>query len=256
MCLCACFSLRGADATSYQDWQFTNSANPASPTVATNSSGMASATMVVLYAGLGWQADLPGLGTQTGLWDLGLQNPDDLAHDTRGRVTLSIPVPTNGSSYSDLNLRVVQFVDGFFYTGELTFSIPGVTNVGRTVVEVPGGLPGSWVEDEFRWRLAPSPEQVSLSITGAIRGTILDRIRVDTTSPQVTLPELTIISAQKQGQILTINWIGGLPPYQVYATSNLLNPAAWRPIGPAVSATSADIPIEGTVGFVKVGGSN
>ena len=256
ICLFACFSLRGADATGYQDWQFTNSNNPAAPTVATNSSGVGSATVVVGYLAEGWLADLTGLGTQTGLWDLGFQNRDDLSHDTRGRVTLSIPILTNSSSYTDLGLRVVEFVDGFLYTGELTFSIPGVTKVGRTIVEVLPPPGGNWVEDEFRWRLTPSPGQVSLSITGAVGGTVLDRIRVDTTSPGGTLPSLTITSVQKQGQVLTINWTGGLPPYQVYATSNILNAATWRPIGVAVSATSADIPIEGTLGFVKVSGSN
>ena len=251
MCLCACFSLRGADVTSYQDWQFTNSANPAAPTVATNSAGSASATMLVSGAGQGWLADLTGFGTQTGLWDLGFQDSGDF-----GRVILSIPVPASSTNYTDLKLRLVQLVDGI-YSGNLTFSLPGVTKTGRTVVEaITNALGGSWVEDEFRWRLSPSPEQLSLSITGAVFGPVLDRIRVDTTSPAVTVPALTIVSAQKQGQVLTINWIGGLPPYQVYATSNLLNTAAWRPIGPAVSVTSADIPIEGTVGFVKVGGSN
>jgi hypothetical protein len=72
----------------------------------------------------------------------------------------------------------------------------------------------------------------------------------------VSVPKLTILSVQKQGQILTINWTGGLPPYQVYATSNLLNTAAWQPIGPVVSGTSADITLDGPVGFVRVGGSN
>jgi len=249
--LCTCLSLRATDATSYQDWQFTNNANPAVPTVTTNSSGMASATMVVSGAGQGWLADLTGFGTQTGLWDLGFQNSNDF-----GRVILSIPVPVGGSNHTDLKLRLVQLVDGI-YPGNLTFSLPGATNIGRTVVEaLPGPLGGNWVEDEFRWRLAPSPEQVSLSITGAVFGPVLDRIRVDTTSPAVTVPKLTILSVQKQGNILTINWTGGIPPYQVYATSNLLNTAVWQPLGPVVSVTNANVTIDGPVGFVRVGGSN
>ena len=47
------------------------------------------------------------------------------------------------------------------------------------VEQVLGPLGGAWVEDAFYWRLAPSPAQVSLTITGAVGGTVLSRIRVD-----------------------------------------------------------------------------
>jgi hypothetical protein len=253
LCLCAGVSSR-AD-TSYQDWQFTNNANPAVPTVATNAAGVATATIVVGYGGVGWQPSLSGFGTQTGLWDLGSQNPDDLVHDTRGQVLLNIPnpVPASGNSYTDLELRVVQFVDGAFYTGDLTFSISGAVSSGRTVVEsLPGPLPGKWVEDQFQWRLAPSPAPVSLTITGAVRGTLLDRIRADTVAPQA----LVINSVTQRSQVLAITWAGGLPPYQVYVTSNLLSNGPWLPVGPPVSGTNAEIPLNPPAGFVRVRGSN
>jgi hypothetical protein len=181
--------------TSYQDWQFTNNANPALPTVFTNTAGVATATIVLGYSSIGWQPSLSGFGTQTGLWDLGFQNSDDPAHDTRGQVRLDIPnpVPASGNSHTALELRVVQFVDGFFYTGDLTFSIPGAVFSGRTVVESLTGLPGKWVEDQYQWRLAPSPAPVSLTITGAVGGTLLDRIRADTAAP-VGQPAVTIVS--------------------------------------------------------------
>ena len=193
LCLCAGVSSRAA--ATYQDWQFTNNANPALPTVATNTAGVAAAMIVLGYGSIGWQPSLAGFGTQTGLWDLGFQNTDDPAHDTRGQVWLNIPnpVPASGNSYTDLELRVVQFVDGTFYTGDLSFSIPGAVYAGRTVVESLGGLGGKWVEDQFKWRLTPSPAPVSLTITGAVGGTLLDRIRVDTVAPG-TQTEVTIVS--------------------------------------------------------------
>jgi hypothetical protein len=193
LCLCAGVSSR-AD-TSYQDWQFTNNANPALPTVFTNTAGVATSTIVLGYGSIGWQPSLSGFGTQTGLWDLGFQNSDDPAHDTRGQVWLDIPnpVPASGNSHTALELRVVQFVDGFFYTGDLTFSIPGAVFSGRTVVESLTGLPGKWVEDQYQWRLAPSPAPVSLTITGAVGGTLLDRIRADTAAPEGQ-PAVTIVS--------------------------------------------------------------
>ena len=126
ICLCAGVSSPAAVATSFQDWQFTTSADPAAPTVATNAAGVASATIAVGSAGAGWLGSFPGFGSQTGLWDIGSQNPDDLTNDTRGRVLLNIPdpVPATGGLYTDLELRVVQFVDGGIYTGDLTSRPP------------------------------------------------------------------------------------------------------------------------------------
>jgi hypothetical protein len=256
LCLCAGVSSRAA--ATYQDWQFTSDANPAVPTVATNAAGVATATIVLGYLPGGWLPSFSGFGTQTGLWDLGFQNPDDLTHDTRGQVLLNIPnlVPASGNSYTDLELRVVQFVDGGLYTGGLTFSIPGVVSSGRTVVESLPPPGGNWVEDRFQWRLAPSPAPVSLTITGAVRGTLLDRIRADTVAPQVQVPQLVIHSITQRSQVLAITWAGGLPPYQVYVTSNLLSNGPWLPVGPPVSGTNAEIPLNPPAGFVRVRGSN
>ena len=256
MCLCASVSSRAA--ATYQDWQFTNDANPALPTVATNTAGVATAMIVLGYGSIGWQPSLAGFGTQTGLWDLGFQNTDDPAHDSRGQVWLNIPnpVPASGNSFTDLELRVVQFVDGTFYTGVLSFSIPGAVYAGRTVVESLGGLGGKWVEDQFKWRLTPSPAPVSLTITGAVGGTLLDRIRADTLAPQAAVPPLVINSVTQRNQTLSITWAGGLPPYQVYVASNLLSNGPWLPVGPPVSGTNAVIPLNPPAGFVRVRGSN
>jgi hypothetical protein len=254
MCLWACGSSRAAES-SYQDWQFSDfGANPSVPTVATNAAGVATARIVVGSASAGWLGSLDGFGSETGLWDLGFQNPDG----TRGQVLLSIPNPgaAGGSSYTDLRLRVVQFVGGP-YTGELTFSIPGAIPGGRTLVEeVPGGLSGMWVEDEFRWRLAPGPEVVSLTITSAALTTVLSRVRVDTESTVSEAVNLVITSVVKSNQVLAISWAGGLPPYEIYVTSNLLSNGPWQQIGLPVSGTNAEIPLVGPVGFVRVRGSN
>jgi hypothetical protein len=259
LCLMAIF-VSAATASSYQEWQFTTNANPAQPTVATNTAGTATATVNVGYSGGGWIESLSSFGSQTGLWDLGLQNTDT-TNDTRGQVVLSVPNPVAGSSGTntptDLSLRIVQFVDGGFYKGDLTFSIPGVSNGGRTVVEtLPGPLPGQWVEDKFQWHLASSPNLISLVITGAVGGTLLDRIRVDTVSAGAGGAGPIITSAIKSSQGLAISWSGGNPPYQVYVTTNLLDSASWRPVGSPVSGTNADVPLSGPINFVKVGGSN
>jgi hypothetical protein len=255
LCLYAGFSSRAA--ATYQDWQFTTSNNPTPPTVFTNTAGVATATIVLGYGSIGWQPSLSGFGTQTGLWDLGFQNPDDPSHDTRGQVLLNIPnpVPASGNSYTDLELRVVRF-EGPIYNGDLTFSIPGAVFAGRTVVEPLPPPGGKWVEDRFQWRLAPSPAPVSLTITGAVGGTLLDRIRADTVAPQAQVLPLVINSVKQRGQVLAITWAGGLPPYQVYLTSNLLSNGPWLPVGTPVTGTNAEIPLNPPAGFVRVRGGN
>ncbi len=257
ICLCAGLSSHGADATSFQDWQFTNNINPAAPTVVTNSAGVPTATMVIGSAGAGWLYSLPGFGTQTGMWDIGSQNPQDPTNDTRGQVWLAIPnpLPPSGGSYTDLKLRVVQYVDGGIYSGDLTFSTTGAVYGGRTIVEPSVGLNGDWVEDQYQWHLVPGPAQISLVITGAVGGTLLDRIRVDTDTAPAP-PQIVINSVVKTNQALAISWMGGFPPYQVYVTSNLLSSGSWQPSGAPVSGTNAQVPLDLATGFVRVLGSS
>jgi hypothetical protein len=259
LCLCLCASLSSwGTVTGYQDWQFATDANPSVPTAATSVSELDSVTVEVGYLGSGWLASLGGFGTQTGLWDLGFQNPDDSVNDTRGWVLLNaaLPISAGNNSSTDLGIRITQFVDGVLYKGDLTFSIPGVVHSGRSIVEaLPGPLGGNWVEDEFHLSLAPSPEQISLTITGAVGGTLLDRIRVDATST-ADLPQLLITSVAQDGQNLTVSWTGGLPPYQIYVASNLVDSVIWQPLGTPVSGTSASIPVDGPLGFIRIAGSN
>jgi hypothetical protein len=256
MCLCAGFSSQAEDAISSQDWQFESNANPAVPTVATNSAGDATATIVVGFLGTGWQYFVAGLPPETGVWDLGFQDRYNLTNDTRGQVSLSIPnpIPPGGGSYTDLKVRLIQYVDGGIYTGDLEFSIPGGVLTGHTVV-APSPPFGNWVEYYYEWHLEPSPAEVFLTLTGAAYGTILDEIEADTDTPPAPHP-LVIDSVVQSNQVLTITWEGGLAPYQVYITTNVADSESWVPLGPPVSDTTAQIPMTAPIGFVRVRGSN
>jgi hypothetical protein len=248
MSLFANITSRAVDGTSSQDWQFSNSNNPATPTAFTNGAGTASATISP-----GASASNPPyfdsvLG-ENGVWDLGV----------RGQVLLSIPNPrpSGGSNYTDLTVWVGQFVaSAQFYPGDLAFSIPGAVFVGRTT-NAPAPPPGNgnWVLDEYRWRLTPAPAQISLTITGSAGGTLLDEVRADTLSPGTTVPPLMITSVAKSTQGLAITWSGGLPPYQVYARSNIVGGAGWQAVGSPVSGTGANVSLTGPANFIKVGGS-
>jgi len=255
ICLCAAISSQATDATSFQDWQFPNGANPAMPTVVTNTAGSPTAAFVVSPSAAGWVPSLLGFGTD--FWDLGAQNPDDPTNGTQGRILLTVPdpVPPTGGSYTDLKLRIVQFVDsGGIYDGNLTFSLTGAIFITRTVVE-PTAL-GKWVEDQYQWHLEPAPAPVSLTITGAMYGTLLDRIRIDTLTPPAPAQGPVISSVVASNQVLVITWAGGLPPYQVYVTSNLLNSTSWQPVGTPTSGTNAQILINLPTAYVRVGGSS
>jgi len=250
---CSASAVEASDQT----WQFRTFANPAVPTVASNAAGVATATIVTGFNSAGWLYRLDGFGSQVGLWDLGHQKLNEPETDTRGRVLLSVPTPApvGSNTYTDVALRILQYVDGFF-TGELALSPPGMLFTGRVVVEdVPPG--GMWVEDDFHGRLSPSPSVVSLTITGArFPNTLVSEIRVDTVGP-VSLPDrLAITSVQRIGQVLVITWSGGRPPYQVYAATNLFGEASWQAVGPATSGTSTEIPLLDPVGFIKVRGSD
>jgi hypothetical protein len=254
------FSTIGAGESGHHDWQFADSVNPATPTVSSNTARIANAEISVGYLSSGWFASLQGLGNEYGFWDLGFQNPDQPGLDTRGWIVLNVPNLGfgTGSNPTDLVLRVVQFVDGFIYRGNLTLSPNFGQYMGRTVVEsLPGSLGGDWVEDEYQWRFAPGLEQLSLSITGAVNGTLIGRIRVDTVRPATIEPEMLVItSIEKRNQALAITWAGGRPPYGIYASSNLMSFGSWQQVGPLISGTNAEVPLSGPVGFITVRGSD
>jgi hypothetical protein len=261
--LVVCAAIGRANAGSivgFQDWQFTSSDNPTQPTVVDNVSGIPQATIAVGYAGEGWINALAGFGTQVGIWDLGAQNPDDLTQDTRGIVSLDIPNPggSNGSGSTELTVKIVQFIDKEFYTGGLTFSLPGATLASMVVIEeLKGGpLDGNWVEETSAWRLAPSPSFLHLTIRGSATGNLLDRISVETTTAVTEVFQPIITSVINVQNTVKITWSGGKPPYQLYRTANLPCPSeAWQPVGEPVNGNEAEISIDSSAGFVRVGGS-
>jgi hypothetical protein len=248
-----------AAEASFQEWRFENATNPATAANVTNSAGVATALVSVGFLGEGWMGELPGMGSQTGIYDLGMQNPDQPATDTRGQVLLTVPNPRpadgSGKAITDLELRLVQFVDGVIYKGDLSFSPTNQSYLGRQVIEqLPPPFPGSWVEDKYSWKLTPGPEQISLTITGAPGGTLLDRITVLSSTTVVEVPPLLIISAVRQEDSVVVTWAGGTPPYQIYAGADLSSPGTWQPIGEPTTNTNAVVPIVDPLLFLRVSG--
>lgn len=255
LCLSVWVSVQAASST-YQQWDFGSAGNPASPTVASNTAGTATAAISTGFLGAGWVNNWPGYGTEQGYWDLGGQDSSNKTNDTRGRITLNVPVPAavSGDSYTDVSLRVLQYVDGMIYTGDLTVVPLGLIFVGRTEVSS-GGVLGKWVEDEFRGRVSPSPETISMTVTGSAFGTVVSGVRVDTVGP-VSLPgSVVITSLRRLGENVSFTWSGGVPPYQVDATTNLLDGTTWQTVLPSTMENSAQIQMVDPVGFIRVRGS-
>jgi hypothetical protein len=62
-----------------------------------------------------------------------------------------------------------------------------------------------------------------------------------------------VMSGILQGSNLMLNWSGGIAPYQVQQTTDLLN-QAWLNLGAPTSATSVPIPTTNAAAFYRVSG--
>jgi hypothetical protein len=161
---------RGLDGTTYQEWQFGSNANPAVPDVINNIYGTASAAITVGAFGEGWMDNpIPGLGTQTGWWDLG---------GTGGQIVLNIdnrPLPL---PYKEIWLQVTYY--------QAISAAPTVDVLGgqfissQTSLIEADGL-GGWYLDRSVWRIEPNPfhEQIILT-SDPSWGSVIDQIVVDT----------------------------------------------------------------------------
>jgi hypothetical protein len=55
-----------------------------------------------------------------------------------------------------------------------------------------------------------------------------------------------------QGNNLLLVWSGGIPPYQVWQATNMLNPT-WQPFGPPTSANNMSVPVTNPAAFYRIG---
>jgi len=156
-------------------WDFNSNANPAPANVGDPA---ATANMSVGQFWTGWHNTDLGLGSAAGYWDLG----------KNGVVTLTIPNLASPTRPYNAYLSIVQWVDGPLFTGNLTYSFAGATQVGGTTTHLiqDTGF-GKWVEYDTTWSLAPGVNPDVITITAPVTGAIFDRITV--------VPEPTTIVA-------------------------------------------------------------
>ena len=162
---------RGLDGTTYQEWQFGSNATPAVPDVINNIYGGASASVTVGEFGEGWLAN-PGLGTQTGIWDLG---------GTGGQIVLDIdnrPLPLD---YKEIWVQVTYYQA---ISVAPTVAVLGAQFISSqtTLIEADGAL-GGWYLDQSVWRIKPKPSHEQIILTSNPSwGSVIDQIVVDTAS--------------------------------------------------------------------------
>ena len=156
------------------EWQFNSGANP----TGTDLGPPGTATINVGAFGTGWHNNDFNLGSATGYWDLG----------KNGSVILLIPNLASPTASFNATLSIVQWIDGPLYTGNLTYSLSGGTQVrGVTTHLIEATTHGSLVEYDTVWHLLASSNPVVFTITAPTTGAIFDRITV--------VPEPTTIVA-------------------------------------------------------------
>src|SRR5689334_20634490 len=107
---------RGTPGTTYQDWSFAVSNNPAAPDTFANINGTPSATLTQGSFATGWKASALG---KTGVWDLG----------KAGQVSLTIPnFGGSPASWKYVQVQVTYFDAPGFYLPP-TASIAGAALV-------------------------------------------------------------------------------------------------------------------------------
>ncbi len=169
-------SWRGDGWTTYQEWTFDDSDNPASPEVSINPYGTASADITVGSVGSGWHYELPGMGSQTGYWDL---------FGTGAGIVLNIDNSPRPNDYKEIWIQVTYY-EGLYHAPDVQVEGAGVTYLGGQTellvedITVPGLDPEYWYVDQSMWRIEPNPTSEVITLTADLGGSMIDQIVVDT----------------------------------------------------------------------------
>lgn len=183
-------SWRGDAGSTYQEWLFGDDSNAASPDTAANPYGTASASVTVGEFGSGWLDQLPGLGTQTGYWDIGGEG---------GQIVIDVPNVPAAMPVKEIWVQTVSFVD---LTQEPLVDVPGaeLLDTDEQIFEnVTTG--GRWYLLLTKWQVAPSVSSEQVVITSdPMWGAIVERVVVDT----IATPEPATLLLLASGGLLAV----------------------------------------------------
>ena len=160
---------RGSAGTTFQQWDFSTEADPASPELVTNPYGTPSADIMLGDYAIGWLDQLPGMGSLTGYWDLG----------AAGTISIGIPNEIVPGAYTEVWIQVTYFAD--IMQAPAVQVQDGTYVDGETVVVENVDTGGSWLLDRSLWRVDPSAAAEAVSVVSdAMWGSVVDSVVVDT----------------------------------------------------------------------------
>ena len=166
---------RGSEGSTYQKWSFDSEDNPAvlSSDPGLNPYGDPTAFVTVGDLGSGWQPNMGGFGTQTGLWDLG----------SLGTISIDLPNRPYDGGFKELWISVVCFEDpGWMVAPAVEVLCGGVISFlgEETYLVEEDSISGQWNVRLTKWRIEPNPNSEHVLITSDVFGSVIDRIEIDT----------------------------------------------------------------------------
>ena len=162
---------RGEPGSTFQQWSFSNGADPASPELF-NSPGTPSADVTVGPLGTGWINEDPVFGCVQGFWDLGQNGSIDFLVANHAAAA---------GAYKYVRVQVVQYQDSFVYTTTASVSIDAATQVGTPEIQIlENTLLGMWVSEVTVWRLESCPAGETVSVSVGNLGGLIDQVVIDT----------------------------------------------------------------------------
>jgi hypothetical protein len=104
--------------------------------------------------------------------------------------------------------------------------------LGSTTTPLPGssGIFGAWNKQQTQWQIDAANPVNTVVIAGAVTGTIIDEVKVQSASAVVQPPQLSIQRVgPNQGQI-QISWPASYSNMILEASANLSNPQGWTAV--------------------------
>ena len=220
---------RGNPGTTYENWSFAVSNNPAIPEVFTNVNGTPQASFIVGAFGTGWKSVT--VGGRTGAWDLG----------QAGSSSLAVPNFGGSPAWKYVQVQMTYFDAPGFYLPPVV-SIAGATLVSSQVTNNQVAAPGNWKTYQTVWRLQPSPASETIALAGdAIKGLLIDQIIVDTRCPTAGDGDVPAYRPCWRGQPGTTfqQWLFGVSNNPVSIPAELVTNSFGTPHGVIIAGPSS-----------------
>ena len=211
---------RGQPNSTFQQWAFSVSNNPASmpAELVTNAFGVPQASIAFGPFSDGYLDSSPFLGCVQGVWDSG----------ESGTMTLAIPNTPSGSggSYKYVRVQVTQYRDSI-YNQNAAVAIAGGTLVSQQQQTIQTVAPGrTWVVAQSVWRLGPPcPASESVVLTAGSNGSLIDQVVVDTLCLDFPCPS-NITGNADAGQCSKANVTWTLPAVNGCTVTNVTSTPA------------------------------